>query len=575
MRPTGNLSAPPGSRTGLGSLVRSRVDRIIALARIVLAVGSIYICWLDQTHPTDFTDKAFVILAVYLAYAVVVAVRAHMVASASRSGALLRHAIDLATFLVLVAGEGSSSPFFMFVPFTLLAATLHWRAKGSIWTGGICLTILLVTAIFDQARVLDLDIQATRDASRVVFTLVASTLLIWIGAQQDRTSRELIRVSDRIPRLQAYDRWPTAQALGYAAHVLDVDRLVFVFSERDEPWIHIADWTRGEHRYRCVEPDAYEGLVDEALAGRSFTFGPRGARLISRDGRAVKPFDGPAINPRFGADYAIGSALALAIGGEDVEGHLFLVGLEEAPFDRSVIGDIVVSRIEAVFAEFNLIRKLRRKAEESARLRVSRDVHDGVLQTLTSCALQIDDILRTLKSDPERSEVRLRRMLDLIRVEQKDIRATLQIGATAPGGPPEDQDRIGLADFVAPTLEKLRRRWSLALDLVVDPADLRVPPRLGTEISYLISEAAGNAARHAGARKVWIAVDGGPQAIAIRVRNVIADPAAAPASWVPGTIRDRVATLGGTMIVEKADRETSIALEIPFNTDQLRVSDPG
>ena len=110
-------------------------------------------------------------------------------------GTLIRHAIDVVAIVVFMSPtDGASSPFFMFMPFALLTATLHWRWQGALWTAFILVAVLLILVATDTAVLIDLDDDATTDVSRLLFMFVAAILLIWLGAHQEAVRTELLRL---------------------------------------------------------------------------------------------------------------------------------------------------------------------------------------------------------------------------------------------------------------------------------------------------------------------------------------------------------------------------------------------
>ena len=61
MRPSGSRSAPQGSRSGLGSMVRSRVDRIIALECITYNISGAVVLVSLGMRTSAFMDFLLVV----------------------------------------------------------------------------------------------------------------------------------------------------------------------------------------------------------------------------------------------------------------------------------------------------------------------------------------------------------------------------------------------------------------------------------------------------------------------------------------------------------------------------------
>ncbi|MDQ3768637.1 MAG: ATP-binding protein [Actinomycetota bacterium] len=122
-----------------------------------------------------------------------------------------------------------------------------------------------------------------------------------------------------------------------------------------------------------------------------------------------------------------------------------------------------------------------------------------------------------------------------------------------------------------------------ALELgAVTRADIRVegraptlPPLVAAHATRIAGEALTNAVRHAGAQRIKVELGGSRQLLRITVRD---DGRGLPEELRPGSnglrsMRERAATIGGTLEVEHADGGgTVVALEVPLNAVPQEVS---
>ena len=99
---------------------------------------------------------------------------------------------------------------------------------------------------------------------------------------------------------------------------------------------------------------------------------------------------------------------------------------------------------------------MRETAVTTERLRLARDLHDGVLQTLTGAALQLQTARRLLARDAAAAEERLSQVQRIIAAGQNDLRFFIQqLGprrgteATRPGGPEGTRSRAGRSSAAA------------------------------------------------------------------------------------------------------------------------------
>jgi signal transduction histidine kinase len=86
------------------------------------------------------------------------------------------------------------------------------------------------------------------------------------------------------------------------------------------------------------------------------------------------------------------------------------------------VGDVVADLATARLSQSYLVQRLRDTAVSTERLRLARDLHDGVLQTLTGAALQLQTARRLLALDPASSEERLSQVQRIIAAGQNDLR---------------------------------------------------------------------------------------------------------------------------------------------------------
>ncbi len=193
-------------------------------------------------------------------------------------------------------------------------------------------------------------------------------------------------------------------------------------------------------------------------------------------------------------------------------------------------------------------------AADETRRRIERDLHDGTQQRLVTLAIELH--LAHAEVPPELVEVRAQ----LAQIAERLRGATAELQEIARGIHPAILSRGGLT----PALTTLARRSSVPVEL-----DSRINGRLpdGVEVAayYVVSEALTNAAKHAQASVVHIAVQAEDSTVALVVRDDGlggADPRRG--SGLIG-LRDRVEALGGTIeITSNAGNGTSLLAKFPI-----------
>ena len=196
---------------------------------------------------------------------------------------------------------------------------------------------------------------------------------------------------------------------------------------------------------------------------------------------------------------------------------------------------------------------------DETRRRIERDLHDGAQQRLVSVALQlraaqagVPPQLGVLRTELDGVAAGLRDTLEELREFARGIHPAI----LASGGL-----RVALGG--------LARRSAVPVTLDVR-TDERLPERLEVTVYYVISEALANAAKYAEASAVRVGVEKAGEVIRLTVRDDGiggADPARG--SGLVG-LKDRVAALGGTLIVSSRPGEgTTLLAELPVTPSPL------
>jgi two-component system, NarL family, sensor kinase len=181
------------------------------------------------------------------------------------------------------------------------------------------------------------------------------------------------------------------------------------------------------------------------------------------------------------------------------------------------------------------------EAAAAERVRLQRELHDGVGPILTSAAFQADAASNLIHTDPAGAE----RLLDEIRSELRG--ATDDVRRVVYGLRPIELDNAGLVGAIRQRLAGLpaAERGQIKVEM-----DLRDPlPALSPAVELaayrIASEAINNALTHSAGRRCLVTITAnGTLAVTVR------DDGRPPASWTPGvglrSILERAEELGGT-----------------------------
>jgi signal transduction histidine kinase len=206
------------------------------------------------------------------------------------------------------------------------------------------------------------------------------------------------------------------------------------------------------------------------------------------------------------------------------------------------------------------------------RIRVARDLHDGVLQSLTGIRFELQDIAMAEQDAATPTPVadRLLAIERALSIEQRELRRFIE--GLKPGA-----GAAGDTSFAA-HLEELRARlsveWKTPITLRVHPADALLPRAAQEEIVLMAQEAAVNALKHgqpsrvtiditlAGDRLNLVATDDGrgfPFAAGRYDQTQLAALKMGPVS-----LRERVNALGGSLVLESSTRGTRVEIAVPL-----------
>ncbi len=238
------------------------------------------------------------------------------------------------------------------------------------------------------------------------------------------------------------------------------------------------------------------------------------------------------------------------VSGGTVFGNLYLTdkpgGFTAADED---FVELLALQVGAAIDNAVLAERLQRLAVAGERDRLSRDLHDGIIQTLFSIGMGLDSARTMVRSDPDRVAARLDTAVDAIDTTIRDLRNTI-FALQA-----DDAAALGLR---AGLVELAREHEVNALTrprLVVDARTATVvPDAMVPDLLLVVREALSNVARHAGASDVEVRLDLGPDTLDLVVVDdgLGFDPGQPSAGHGLVNVRERAALHGGRVRVDAA-----------------------
>ncbi len=209
--------------------------------------------------------------------------------------------------------------------------------------------------------------------------------------------------------------------------------------------------------------------------------------------------------------------------------------------------------------------RVRRLGIVGERERISRDLHDTIIQRIYGVALSLDDVPELIREDADEAAERVERAIETLHATTREIRGFIF------GLRPVLLEEGGLLLALEMLADEVR--LNSAIDVEVrgsEPAQL--PVDLSGELLSIVRETLSNVARHAGATRALIEVtaEAGSLRLEISDDGRGFDPAAPLGSSHHGlrNIADRAARIGGTLQIEsQPGTGTRIIVGTPYRSE--------
>lgn len=546
---------------------QSRAERLIALGRLVLAVASVLAIYLDPLEPPTLATLTYSLLAGYSVYALVVALWSLAAETTTHRALVISHAVDLAFFgTVNYFTFGPASPFFVFFVFSIICAMLRFGRRGTLVTAAMAVAVFIASS---AARVPESGFELNRFIIRTAYLFVLASMLIYLSAYQERIQRDLERIA-RWPRSGRRDRETlVTQLVAETAAIFRARRVLLGYQHLSTRCVWLGVRENGGFRVEEQPADVVELLLEHDSGTYFSSAAYPAVRLDFDDSLSTRPMKEGGLPRGLERRFAIDRVVSTAFKGEFVRGRLLLLDgapplLEEVNLAR-IAGTVVAGRLD----HFHASEQLQRGAVAEERVRVGRDLHDSVLQSLTGVALQLRTLPKLMSRDREAAEARLGEIEQVITATQKELRWF--IDELRPGRRGREDDP--LAERLASLAQRFRDQWGLEVENDVADVVYLLPIGLRYEIFAVVSEAVANAARHAGAKRVTVAVDVENGAVRIDVADDGKgfafrgryDLATLDETHTgPVTLKERISSFGGSMVIDSSDAGARLEMRIPL-----------
>lgn len=289
-----------------------------------------------------------------------------------------------------------------------------------------------------------------------------------------------------------------------------------------------------------VAPTTLAGATDAATA-RAINFTQRAALTLAATGLALA------------VALVLIQALRPMRGGEPP------VSVAAARGEVATLARLAESSV-AQGEELSRERDVRRRAEEDAQLRqrllaqsldekirLGRDLHDGIIQSLYAAGLTLEAVRPLVRSNPGEAEARLEKVRDGLNGAIRDVRAYIV------GLAPENLRRAGFAQALTALVTELQGGRDARFDIKIDDeVAALLTPEQSIEALQIAREAVSNALRHGGATLVTLRMQKSERELCLLVQDNGAGYDAStqrPGGHGLGNMQARASRLGATLRV--------------------------
>jgi signal transduction histidine kinase len=158
----------------------------------------------------------------------------------------------------------------------------------------------------------------------------------------------------------------------------------------------------------------------------------------------------------------------------------------------------ITEHITPALTNVFLLRRLRSRAGAVERARVSRELHDGAIQSLFGIQMKIE-ALRRRTATPEEADEELGEVQELLQREVLALRELMQALR-----PLELETSDQLPDVLASLVERFRRDTSVSARFVWTGGPISLPSSTALELARIVQEALVNVRKHSRARNVLV-----------------------------------------------------------------------
>ncbi|MFN2238799.1 MAG: sensor histidine kinase [Thermoanaerobaculia bacterium] len=549
-------------------------ERLAGAGRLLLGAIALLVLHVEPIGVFRNQQILSTIAIVYFVYAVIAELTRAALQIRLRWYRTLTHLLDtgFAALLIWVAGD-LVTPMRVFGFLAVMSAGLRFGWRAVVATTA---AMIVVHGMVAMSLVGEPGFQLLSPGATLAGHLTLAAVLWHLKARAEQRRLDLARFA-------AWPRTPLPlgenllrETLGYAATLLRADSAVLVWEEVEQ-CMRIAKWTRESFEYRREPLDRWSPMVSAPLGNRSFftpSLSAQPPRVYYRNGDGVALSRRRPIHEELAAELGTKSLLSVCVEGESIQGRLFLAGLPTATTEVVLSAEVVAEIIAARFHQGRAMLQGQASAVAEERVRLARDLHDGLLQSLTGVALHLQTLGKLMQTNPAAAKQTIEDIQEVIASDQRGLRAFIQQLR------PYSGSRFAALRLTARLDDlgaRFRTQFGLPVDLDTDSLSPNVSEALRQEIYSLVNEAVANVAKHAKATRAAVEIRSLDDSVKIRVSD---DGCGFPflGTWElpelfemnqgPRTLKERAAALGGSLKIVSSRTGCVVELTVPTGLER-------
>ena len=498
--------ALPASRSGpIGT------ERVLAFVRLFLALSALLLLRLRPAEAFPY-NWALVLSFAYSAHALGLLVTLWSRPAVSSNLPVTIHVADIVWAAVIglfIAGSGG--PFFLYFIFALLAAALRWGMRETALTAvALVAATALDTIVRARSPMLLSEALASNLVLRTVYLVIFAFLIGYIAEAEKRGAAEAFSISSLTAqvRVEAGLKGTIQIVMGEMLRLFGGKELLVITRESQGQLVMlwraemrsdgtVFTWRQldetEQQEYLCVMGEDSAGAV---WRNRSIT------SSITLDKNGFRNERQQCyLAARFVSQHPFRSLLACSISAApDVSARLLLFeprlgGRPETQLRfLQDLANLVAPSVYNVY----LLRRLRSRAAAVERARVSRELHDGVVQSLHAIAFRLYALRTRAGTSLDERDQELLEVQQLVQNEAANVRDLIHQLE------PIEFDPRHLVEFLSGMVTRYRQDTGIGAQFVCDSPEVSLPPATCREIAGIVREALANVRRHSAAQHAFV-----------------------------------------------------------------------